>query len=313
MSKTRKIILDKFSIVNINPNIYRAFEEAQVDTLIFIADKKAFSKEIEIWSFDSNNNFNHRHSISQSSFSENEGLVFDVEVNPDIRKIISKIRTQSIKLEDEFEITRGVNPYDKYRGQSQEIIQSKAYHADHKKDATFLPELRGKHVATFSYLWDGKHYISYGKWLAASRDPKFFTGKRILFREIISSRFVCTQIEEDFIIDRSIYIAKPIKEQINVSCVLGILSSKLLVWLFRYEKNEFDELFPKIRLEEFKKLPIPKNKEKCDKLGAITSQIISAKKTNPKADTSVSEKKIDQLVYELYELTEEEIKIVEGK
>lgn len=43
----------------------------------------------------------------------------------------------------------------------------------------------------------------------------------------------------------------------------------------------------------------------------FVDQILSAKKTNPAADTSVLEKEIDQLVYQLYGLTAEEIKIVE--
>ena len=38
-----------------------------------------------------------------------------------------------------------------------------------------------------------------------------------------------------------------------------------------------------------------------------------AKKENPSADTSALEKKIDEIVYKLYGLTEEEIAIVEGR
>ena len=41
------------------------------------------------------------------------------------------------------------------------------------------------------------------------------------------------------------------------------------------------------------------------------TQILTAKKNDPKADTSVFEKEIDQMVYELYGLTEEEIEIIE--
>jgi adenine-specific DNA-methyltransferase len=41
-------------------------------------------------------------------------------------------------------------------------------------------------------------------------------------------------------------------------------------------------------------------------------QILALKKQNPAADTTDLENQIDQLVYQLYELTEEEIKIVEG-
>jgi len=40
--------------------------------------------------------------------------------------------------------------------------------------------------------------------------------------------------------------------------------------------------------------------------------ILENKKRNPQANTSKYEKEIDNLVYQLYDLTEEEIKIVEG-
>src|SRR5699024_1750598 len=153
-------------------------------------------------------------------------------------------------------ITRGVNPYDKYRGQSQEVIQNKAYHASEKKDETFVPELRGKHVQRFTQQWDGEHYISYGDWLAAPRDPKYHKGNRIVLREILGEKFVCTLIQEDLVIDRSLYIAKPRQDDINIKFALGILSSRLLSWFFRYERNEFDDLFPKIRISEFRKLPL---------------------------------------------------------
>jgi adenine-specific DNA-methyltransferase len=43
------------------------------------------------------------------------------------------------------------------------------------------------------------------------------------------------------------------------------------------------------------------------------NEIIEAKKADAKADTKDLEAKIDELVYGLYELTADEIAIVEGK
>jgi len=40
-------------------------------------------------------------------------------------------------------------------------------------------------------------------------------------------------------------------------------------------------------------------------------RILAAKERDPKADTTAWEREIDRLVYELYGLTEEEIKVVE--
>jgi hypothetical protein len=312
MSRTRKHVLDKLSVKSICSNIAKAFEEAQVDTLIFIAHKVNNVGQIKIYSIDNDNIFTLKHTISQNTFLENKDYIFDVEVDSDVRNIILKIRSNSIALGEVFEITRGVNPYDKYRGQNQDVISKKVYHADFKKDGTFLPELRGRHVNTFVYKWDNKHYISYGSWLAAPRDPKFFTGSRILLREIIGKRFKCTIISEDFIIDRSLYIAKPLRNDLNLDSVLGILVSKLLIWLFRNEKNEFDDLFPKIRLEEFKNLPIPKDFNSYKNLSKIVGKILEQKRQNPEVDISILEANIDKLVYKLYGLTGEEIRIVES-
>jgi adenine-specific DNA-methyltransferase len=44
---------------------------------------------------------------------------------------------------------------------------------------------------------------------------------------------------------------------------------------------------------------------------SLVDAILIAKKDNPAADTSALEQQIDHLVYRLYDLTEEEIRIVE--
>jgi len=45
---------------------------------------------------------------------------------------------------------------------------------------------------------------------------------------------------------------------------------------------------------------------------ALVDKILDAKRANTQADVTAWEREIDQLVYKLYGLTEEEIKIVEG-
>ena len=45
----------------------------------------------------------------------------------------------------------------------------------------------------------------------------------------------------------------------------------------------------------------------------LVDRILAAKRANPQANTSKWEDEIDALVYELYGLTAEEIKIVEGE
>ena len=45
----------------------------------------------------------------------------------------------------------------------------------------------------------------------------------------------------------------------------------------------------------------------------LVEKILALKNENPGADVSALEAEVDQMVYELYGLTEEEIKIVEGE
>ena len=59
-------------------------------------------------------------------------------------------------------------------------------------------------------------------------------------------------------------------------------------------------------------IPIAQTK-KQKPVELLVERILAAKAKNPQADTSPLEREIDELVYQLYGLTQEEIEIVEGK
>ena len=61
---------------------------------------------------------------------------------------------------------------------------------------------------------------------------------------------------------------------------------------------------------EVDNLPIEMAKNQ-NLIGKLVDQILTAKKANPQIDTTALEAEIDQMVYELYGLTDEEIAIVE--
>ena len=65
-----------------------------------------------------------------------------------------------------------------------------------------------------------------------------------------------------------------------------------------------------------KHFPIPSitdtNQHIAERIEMQVDKILEAKHINPNADTSILEDEIDKLVYELYNLTEDEIAIVEG-
>jgi len=69
-----------------------------------------------------------------------------------------------------------------------------------------------------------------------------------------------------------------------------------------------------IKPEQLRKIPVAlPDKETKNTIVSLVDRILAAKHENPAADTSELGKQIDQLVYELYGLTKEEIRIVEGE
>ena len=94
--------------------------------------------------------------------------------------------------------------------------------------------------------------------------------------------------------------------------LLAILNSNMGWWLISKYCTAIQNGYQLI-WKYFGQIPIPKANQKQSKLiTSLVDKILTAKKSDPKADTTALEKAINQLVYQLYGLTEEEIKIVEG-
>ncbi|RVY83539.1 class I SAM-dependent DNA methyltransferase [Helicobacter pylori] len=99
--------------------------------------------------------------------------------------------------------------------------------------------------------------------------------------------------------------------------LLGMLHSKLITFAFKtfYAGGGLGESGYRYKKAFIERLPIPqiteKNQELADKIIALVDKILKSKEKDPKANTQGLEKEIDALVYQLYHLTDEEIKIIE--
>ncbi|GAA6892185.1 class I SAM-dependent DNA methyltransferase [Helicobacter pylori] len=99
--------------------------------------------------------------------------------------------------------------------------------------------------------------------------------------------------------------------------LLGMLHSKLITFAFKtfYAGGGLGESGYRYKKAFIERLPIPKitekNQELADKITDGAKQILALKEKDPKANTQKLEKEIDALVYQLYNLTDEEIKIIE--
>ncbi|MFP6179355.1 Eco57I restriction-modification methylase domain-containing protein [Helicobacter pylori] len=100
--------------------------------------------------------------------------------------------------------------------------------------------------------------------------------------------------------------------------LLGMSNSKLITFAFKtfYAGGGLGESGYRYKKAFIERLPIPKitekNQELARKITDYADKILQAKEKDPKANTQELEKEIDALVYQLYNLTDEEIKIIEN-
>ena len=244
--------------------------------------------------------------------NQNWGLAFSLD-NLTVG-IVNKITQSEITIEKVFpEISQGLIAYDKYRGQSDKIIKSRAYHSFEYREG-WKKWLWGEDVKRFVLSWNGQEYIDYCTGIANPRHPRFFTGKRLLVREITNPSIYATITCEELYNDPAIIIVKD-NNIYPIEVVLAILNSKLATFYhFNHSPKATKGAFPKILVQDIKEFPLPAVTESQKQtIIELVDKVLSAKKDNPQANTGAWESEIDRLVYELYGLSEEEIKVVERK
>lgn len=215
--------------------------------------------------------------------------------------ITNKMVSKSKPLSDYAAISQGLIPYDKYRGHTPEQIKNKVWNADYQKDETYRKELRGKDVSRYSLDWNGKDWISYGDWLAAPRRPEFFTEPRILVREITNPRILATFTDEEYYNTPS--IINCIEFKVDIYFVLGVINSELMSFYHNMVSPKAAKgLFPKILVNDVRNIPI--NTSSNDIVDAISKKVILLLNGDDRAEQC--DEDIDELVYSLYGITEEE-------
>jgi len=97
---------------------------------------------------------------------------------------------------------------------------------------------------------------------------------------------------------------------------MAVLNSKVILFYVKKIVHQYGFTGFRLSNQYVEIMPIPpltwQNEPLVKQIESLVDKIISIKKQNPQEDTSAYEREIDQLVYKLYELTDEEIRLVEG-
>jgi len=191
------------------------------------------------------------------------------------------------------------------------------------KEIELYPNIK-KHLDRFKNVItsDNKPYG-----LHRAREEKFFKGEKIVVRRKCVGRPSFTYTDFDCYVSATFYIIKT--ERINLKFLTAILNSKLMAFWLKYKGKmqgnnyQIDKVpllnMPVKKIDQTnqeKKIQHDKIVELVDQMLKLHKQLAEAKtsydKTRIQRQINATDRQIDQLVYELYNLTEKEIEIIES-
>lgn len=311
----RKLLFTSFNMHNVRAYNFPVFEEAVVDTIIVSAEKKKdITGSMTVQIIDRNGDLI-ENKFAKKELSENYQSHVNIYLSDFASKIDFKFSTL-LKLDNVAKITQGTKPFQKGKGkpkQDEKTMQEKPFVQSFKKDETFRPLLRGSLINKYVITWNDDYYISFGDWLAEPRySASYDAPEKIIIRQTGSS-LIATIDNQQFVVRDNLYTIISTNKEYSEYIILACLNSKLLNWYYQnIVNNEVGEALAQVKRGHLATLPIPKiNSSVFSTIESLIKEVLNLKQDNNSADTESLESKIDLLVYQLYDLTEEEIKIIE--
>ena len=325
-SKLRNHLLGEHRLLRLAVFDFPPFEGATIENSILVVSRGEKPEPIPMDCFTKPGHF-HLQSEVDPHKSIERGLI-DPRYSDVAARLIEKMERGCVPLESLVELNRGIHAYrtDGYGKtrfgtgpQTKRDKEDQSYHAKKPIDSTYLPEIKGKDVFRFEFVPTGD-FISYGDWLAEAREPKYFQNPKITVRKVLGKKLHGTFIREPMAIDQSLYILiSPKNDTKQLKFILGILMSGIGAWYLRTKYAIYDTLYPWYTRKQLAAFPIKTHDDKLvllvDKLLVLMPKLRAAKSERERATlqnaVTTADQEIDALVYDLYGLTEKEIKLVD--
>jgi type I restriction-modification system DNA methylase subunit/predicted type IV restriction endonuclease len=260
------------------------------------------------------------------------GDCINIVATMDSQKFYRKIIDSSQPLSDFCAVFNGIKPFEKGKGtppQTEETMEKQPFVKEGPRPGKkWSPLLRGSLINRYENLWDHDYWILYGAWLAAPRDKAIFEApEKIMVRQTGDS-IIATKVEGLFFARNNLHILLPKTISCDLRFILGSLNSRLVDYCYSIMNPEKGEALAEVKKQHVEQIPIrpinfvlPSEKRLHDKIASLVSSLLNLHKKIKRAtghynvilqrEIEGTDRQIDKLVYELYGLSEEEIKIVE--
>lgn len=299
-NKLREFIVTKGSLVKVVRFFIPIFEKASVDNSIIICIKSTESNSnvhfIDVKDKNTSINSIEPVMVDQNSFTPNNYYI-DVKNNDDL--LLTKIISNRC-LKEFASAYFGIQTFDR-----------KSYVNSTPIDNSYVPVVDGANVHKY-FLKPSNEYVCFQpSAIKSGGNHMVYKRERILIRQINRYPQGCICPANIFTLN-TIYNIYLKTQEIDIKFLLALINSKVISYYWNSLHSDSKETFPKVKKDPLESIPI-KVSDKQQLFIEKVDQILELKKDNPKADTSGIETEIDQLVYKLYNLTDEEVKIIEEK
>ncbi|HOR83018.1 MAG TPA: TaqI-like C-terminal specificity domain-containing protein [Bacteroidales bacterium] len=304
----RKNILKNYNI-NYIYDCKNCFEKVTTEMIILVCSKGRTEDSIlKYIDCDQVGNILAQKEINQSIFDVLAKNRFNICLNKNNFDIISKMELNCSRLGNLIKIYRGVET-----GKKDDFITLE------KPNSTYKEIITGSDLER--YLIRRVRYIVYNTKKINFKDESMYNQPKILIRKI-ADRIYATYDESNIYTTQGVYILNGD----YLKLLLGIINSKLLHFYYEIIFNMGAHLTTNVTIENIKYLPIIFNPTSSISIAInnLVDQILATKVdlTNSKSESDMSiyeqkinllDNKINELVYQLYNLTDDEIKIVEAQ
>ncbi len=231
-------------------------------------------------------------------------------------------RKFSISVNSDMVTDKVFSQYDSTLDTFCEVNQAIALKGDKKlslkesnPDGKYYRLLDGRNIAKYSITWGGV-YLDYklNRIHSCKRKDVFQSSEKLFFRRVSENLIFAYDDEQYFALNTLVVVNLKKDSSVKLKSLLAILNSRLMNYVYRGKFKSTKKVFSEIQARTVGSLPIPNlDSRNQQPLIMLVDKILAATKFDPQTDTRAFEAQIDQMVYELYGLTEEEIGIVEGK
>jgi adenine-specific DNA-methyltransferase len=297
---TRDFLVNKVSLTEVVNFQTLPFEDAVVETvLIQYVNKPNLVNHIQIKEL-SKEKAKSISDLKKETIKRDSKYSFVYQLDPVIEKVFEKEHSTFGSICD---INQGIA----LRGSKALSLK------DTKDNDECYKLLDGRNINKYSVKWDGV-WLDYDldRIHSCKRKDIFKSAEKLLFRRVSSSLMFAYDDEQFFALNTLVIVNKknPPKGP-NLKFILGLMNSQLMNYVYNNKYKSTKTVFSEIQARSVKQLPIPfVTAIEENEIKTLVDEVIDLK--NSDLNTTKLENQIDQLVYQLYDLTEEDIQIIEN-